>query len=70
MSANVNENAEKGGHMQPSAVERAARAWEERTKWMEGAKELIPWYNEEVAYCNGRAAGLREALAILGREEA
>jgi selenocysteine lyase/cysteine desulfurase len=59
----MNANAEKDGHMRPSAIERAARAWEEK------AKEILQRHNEQVAYCTGYAEGLREALRILGREE-
>jgi len=46
----------------PCAIERAAIDWEAK------AKGILPWYNEEVAYCTGFAAGLREALRILARE--
>jgi len=58
MSAKVEED----GYMRPCDIERAARMWEQK------GKEIQPW-DDEVAYCVGRAAGLREALRILAREE-
>jgi hypothetical protein len=66
------ENAEK----RPCDIERAARVWEAKAK---SILENIPrkttrhhrlWCDKEVTYCFARAAGLREALSILAREEA
>jgi hypothetical protein len=58
----------------PWTIERAARAWEETAQEIlrEVPKEVSEgdrtWYDQQVTYCAGRAAGLREALSILGNE--
>jgi hypothetical protein len=80
-SESMNAQVEKTGPMSPCAVERAAIEWEERAleivpwyseeaarEWEEKVKDILSLYVEK-AYARGRAAGLREALAILGREE-
>jgi hypothetical protein len=59
----------------PCAIERAAIDWEETAK--EILRKVLrevsvgdrAWYYEQVIYCAARAAGLREALGILGRED-
>jgi len=76
MNVSANVNAEKDGHMRPSAIERAARAWEEKAKSIllniprKTTRHHRLWCDKEVAYCFARAAGLREALSILAKEEA
>jgi len=77
MSANENENAER-----PSDIVRAVYMWEQKARdikpwyseeaareWEDEVKDILPLYLEK-AYARGCAAGLREALRILGREEA
>jgi hypothetical protein len=72
MNANGPTTPTKSGR--PCAIERAARAWEET------AKEILrkvprevsvgdrTRYDQQITYCAARAAGLREALVILGDE--
>jgi hypothetical protein len=71
---NANEATTETESVRPCAIERAARAWEET------AKEILrkvprdvsvgdrTRYDQQVTYCAARAAGLREALIILGDE--
>jgi hypothetical protein len=66
MSANEN--------VPPCDLERAALVWEEKAKEIkeilrEVSESYRTWYIGQWTYCTARAAGLREALSILGREE-
>jgi hypothetical protein len=71
-------NVEKDGYMHLCDVEFSARMWEETVKEMQEILRKGPleisvrdrvWYNERIIYCAARAAGLREALSILGRKK-
>jgi hypothetical protein len=77
MNANAKkaEDAEKDGHMRSCAIERAALVWEAKAKEIlrEVSREVLEsdrtWYIGQWTYCTARAAGLRQALSILAREE-
>jgi hypothetical protein len=76
MSANAEKTPPtKSGR--PCALERAADAWTRYAErltfdawdaWHQSARKMSREYSERAAYARGRAAGLREALRILARE--
>jgi hypothetical protein len=59
----------------PCEIERAARAWEAQAKHLlvnyprKASRGHRLWADQQIMYARGCAAGLREALSILGREE-